>query len=153
MEEDLGWGGFRFTGYDRHAVITAFADFRENWDLSEERHTLPAGFVLPATVAENFDALAAGRSEVAHVFHDAKDGHIDFFEHLDALADDAQRSFLRSGHDDAAVEWHGLAKRNLRIAGAGRQVDEQVVEFPPEHLREMNCWMVRMIIGPRQMTG
>ena len=68
LEQDLGRGGFRFTGYDRHAIIAALADFRENWDLSEERHTLPAGFVLPATVAEDFDALAAGRSEVCLLY-------------------------------------------------------------------------------------
>ena len=68
MEEDLGWGGFRFTGYDRHAIIAALADFCENWDLSEERHTLPAGFVLPHGYVEGLYERHGGKLYVNRGF-------------------------------------------------------------------------------------
>ena len=79
-------------------------------------------------------------------------GHVDLLEHGDAFAHHAQRGFLRRGDDHAAVQRHGLAERELGVAGARRQVHQQIIQFAPVH-RVKNCWMVFMIIGPRQMTG
>jgi len=82
-------------------------------------------------VPEDFVALAVGGHEVAHVLDDAEDGDVDFLEHGDAFADDAEGGFLGCGDDDAAVERSGLAKGELGVAGAGREIDEEVIEFAP----------------------
>ena len=39
--------------------------------------------------------------------------------------------FLRGGYDDEAVEFEVLHDRERRVRGAGRQVDDEVVEFAP----------------------
>src|ERR1051325_5458307 len=117
-------------------LVAAFADFGEDRDFAEERDVLAAGFFVAAAVAEDFDALAARRGEVAHVLNDAEDGHVHFLEHADAFAHDAERSFLRGGDDHAAVERDGLAKGELSVAGAGRKIDEEIIEFAPRHAEE-----------------
>ena len=43
-----------------------------------------------AAVAEDFHALAAGGEIVTHVFHEAEERDVDFLEHRDALAHDAE---------------------------------------------------------------
>ena len=77
-------------------------------------------FRFAAPVAEQLDPISGGRRVVAHVLDQAENGHVHFVEHADAFADDTQRRFLRSGDNDTAIQRHGLAKGELRIARAGR---------------------------------
>ena len=43
---------------------------------------------------------------------------------------------LRAGDDDAAGQRHALGQAELGITGAGRQVDDQVVQLAPAHVGE-----------------
>ena len=71
-----------------------------------------------------------------HVLDDAEDRHADLLEHLDALLGVEQRDVLRRGHDHRAGHRHALRQRELDVAGAGRQVDDQVVEVLPVGLAQ-----------------
>src|SRR5208283_6182185 len=111
----------------------AFADFSENWHFTQERNVLPRGLGLTAAVTENFHALAVGRGEITHVFDKAENRHVDLLEHRDAFAHDAERRFLRRGHDKTAVQRHGLAQRELRVARARWQIHKQEIHLAPFH--------------------
>ena len=58
-------------------------------------------------------------------------GHADLLEHLEALARIDQRDVLRRGHDHRAGHRHLLRERQLDVAGAGRHVDDEVVDLAP----------------------
>ena len=131
LDEGLGGRAVGVGHGDGEAAVAAFADFGVKGDFAEEGNGLAGGFGAAAAVAEDFDAFAAGGGEVAHVLDDAEDGDIDFVEHADAFADDAEAGFLGSGDDDAAIEGNGLAKGKLGVAGAGREIDEEVIEIAP----------------------
>src|SRR6266403_2478826 len=110
-DEGLCGRTIRSGDYNGHATVTRFADFSEKRHFAEERELLALGLGFAPAVAEDFDALARGSGKVAHVFDDAEDGDVDLLEHGNALADHAQRGFLRGRHDHATVQWHSLAER------------------------------------------
>ena len=125
-----------FGGFDHHrnARIAAFADFGEQWNFAEECRALPLRLRRTASVAEDFDAVTIRRGEVAHIFHDAEDGHIHALKHRNAFAHHAERGFLRGGDNHAAIKRHRLAQRELCIARARRQIDQQIIQRAPVHL-------------------
>ena len=55
-------------------------------------------------------------------------------EHRDAARHVEQRDVLRRGDDDRAVERDLLRERQLRVAGAGRQIDDQEIERRPSRM-------------------
>ena len=76
--------------------------------------------------------MAAVRADVhAHVLDDSEHGHVDLLEHLEALAGVGQRDVLRRRDDHGARDRHALRERELDVAGAGRHVDDEVVEVAP----------------------
>src|SRR2546421_6617638 len=84
-------------------------------------------------MAENLDALALRSREVAHVFHNAEDGHVYLLKHGHTFSDHAKRSLLRRGHNHPAVQWDSLAQGKLSVAGAWRQIHQQKIQLPPIH--------------------
>ena len=60
-------------------------------------------------------------------------GTLHLVEHEDRLARVFQRDVGGRGHHDGAGDGGGLDQRELHIAGAGRQIDHQVIEFAPIH--------------------
>ena len=66
-----------------------------------------------------------------HVLDDAEHRHVDLFEHAQPFARIGKRDVLRRGDDDRTRERHPLGEGQLDIAGAGRQVDDEVVEIAP----------------------
>jgi hypothetical protein len=66
----------------------------------------------------------------------AQDRDSDLLEHLEALARVDERDVLGRGDDDGARDGHLLRERELDVAGAGRQVDHEVVEVAPLGLAE-----------------
>jgi len=120
----------------RHPPVAPLPNLGEQRDFPQKRDLLPLRLGLPAAVAKDFHPLPAGGGEVAHVFHNAKDGHIDLLEHPDPLAHHAQRRLLRGGHNHAPVQRHGLADRKLRIPGARRQIHHQHIQVAPFHFAE-----------------
>ena len=94
------------------------------------------GGLAAAAVAEDLFALAAvAADEVAHVLDDAEDRHVHLAEHRQALAGVDQRHVLRRRHDHRAGERHLLRQRQLRVAGAGREVDDHEIERRPTSRR------------------
>ncbi len=50
-----------------------------------------------------------------------------------ALRDVRQRDQRWCGHDDGSAYGHALDQAQLHIAGAGRQISDQVIELAPAH--------------------
>ena len=57
-----------------------------------------------------------------------------WLEHLDGLARILQGNIGGRGDDDRAGQRHRLGQRDRDVAGAGRQIDDEIVEFSPGHL-------------------
>ena len=97
--------------------------------------------------------VAALRADVdAHVLDDAEDRDADLLEHLEALARVEQGDVLRRGDDHRAGHRHLLRQGQLDVAGARRQVDDQVVEVVPV-VSLSSCSSAWVTIGPRQTMG
>ena len=67
----------------------------------------------------------------AHVLDNAENRNVDLLEHLEALARVHQRDVLRRGDDHRTGDRHALRQRQLNVASAGRQVDDEVIDFFP----------------------
>ena len=81
--------------------------------------------------------LAAVRTgERAHVLHDAEDGHVQALEHADGLAHVEQRHVLGRGDHHHAAQGQHLRERELGVAGAGRHVEDHVIERAPHDVLE-----------------
>ena len=67
----------------------------------------------------------------AHVLDDTQDGDLYLLEHLQPLAGIQQGDVLGGGDDDGPRDGHLLRQGQLGVAGARRQVDDQVVQIRP----------------------
>ena len=122
---------------DGAAFVAAFADGEFDGDLGEEGDAEAFGFMLAAAFAEDVVDVAVVRAdEVAHVFDEADDGDVHFGEHGSGFAGVDEGDLLRGGDDDGAVEGDGLDNGELDIAGAGGEVEDEVVEVVPGDLAE-----------------
>ena len=78
---------------------------------------------------------AAVRADrIAHVLHNAENGHVHHFGHLDGLSHDHAHQLLRAGHDDDAVHRQGLKNGQRHIAGSRRHVHKHEVHILPQDL-------------------
>ena len=90
-----------------------------------------------AAAAEDLGRLAAVRAdEGAHVLDEADDRDAHPLEHRERLLDVEEGDLLGRRHEDRAGDRHGLGQRQLRIRGARRQVDDEVVELAPVDVAE-----------------
>src|SRR5439155_26642402 len=80
--------------------------------------------------------LIARRNEVAHIFDQAKDGHVYFLEHGCRLARIDERDLLRRGHDNRAYQRNSLDNGELNITGARWQIEHKHVEFASFNLTQ-----------------
>ncbi len=48
----------------------------------------------------------------------------------------ARGDFLRGGDDDGGADVTDLGERQLRVAGAGREIHQEVVELAPLHVAQ-----------------
>ena len=55
---------------------------------------------------------------------------------VDALRASIKRDFLRRGHDDRTGERDRLHNRELNVAGAGRQIEHEIIELAPFDLSQ-----------------
>ena len=116
----------------RPAGVRLLADADVERQPAQERHVVVAAHLLRAALAEDVLGVPAVRADVdAHVLDDADDRDADLLEHLEPLARVDQRDVLRRGDDHRAGHRHLLRERQLDVAGAGRHVDDQVVEVAP----------------------
>src|SRR3546814_15507207 len=89
------------------------------------RHSRAAAF------AENVVAMIAAVVP-RHVFDDAEYRHLDTTEHLQALLCVEQCDFLRRGDNHRTADRNLLRQRQLDVASAGRQIDDQVFDIVPD---------------------
>ena len=121
----------------RHAGVTAEADPRVDRNLAEELGADLLREPLAAAVAEDLVVVTARRAlVVAHVLDDAEDRNLDLLEHRDALHDVDDRDLLRRRHHHRARDRDQLRQRELHVAGAGRQIADEVVELAPLDVAE-----------------
>src|SRR5438094_637907 len=116
----------------RHARVRLLPDRPLDGYRAQVRHPQPLGRTLGLAVVEHVVLLAAAVAhEPAHVLDQPQSRHVQPPEHLQRLEGDPQRRFLRGADDGDARERHRLGEGQRRVAGAGRQVDDQVVELIP----------------------
>ena len=60
-------------------------------------------------------------------------GMLSFLYIADRAAAVGERHLLRRRHDDRARDRHGLAEAQRDVAGAGRQIDDEIIEIDPAH--------------------
>src|SRR6478672_1189147 len=86
-----------------------------------------------AAMTKNLDSIAIRRGEKTHVLHNPKNRHVYFAEHGDTLPNHTERSFLGCGYNHAAIQGNRLAKGELRVTRAWRQVHQQKIQVAPVH--------------------
>src|SRR5205809_4714038 len=122
--------GIRY--HRRLARVGLAADRLVERQLAEQLGAVVAAHLLGPAGAENMALMAAFRADAGrHVLHHAEDRNADLPEPPEALARIDDRDVLRRGDDDGAGHRHFLGERQLDVAGAGGQVDHQVVEVTP----------------------
>src|SRR5712675_1368340 len=83
-------------------------------------------------MAEDVDGLGAvGAGERAHIFYYTEDFDVDLAKHFDGFADVGEGYGGGRGYYDRAGDCYGLDQRQLDVAGAGREIDDEMVEFAP----------------------
>src|SRR3569623_1207907 len=90
---------------------------------------------LAAALAEDVFGVPALAAEMnAHILDDAEHRYFDLLEHLEALAGVEQGIVLRRGDDHRAAHRYALRQSKLDVAGAGRQIDDEIIELVPVSL-------------------
>jgi hypothetical protein len=79
---------------------------------------------------------AVRASKSAHVLHHPQHLRLRLVEELHTPHRIPQRQVLRRGNPTRAIEQDRLRDRELHVAGTGRQVQDQEVEFGPRDLEE-----------------
>ena len=77
--------------------------------------------------------VTRGAGKPAHVFDDAKDRHLDLLHHPNAASGDFQADILWRADDNSAGQRKALRQRQLCVARAGGQIEDQIVELAPIH--------------------
>src|SRR5690606_5277805 len=95
------------------------------------RAVIPGHALRPASAKDVALVPAAGTDVEGHVLDHAEDRDADLLEHLQPLARVDECDVLRRGHDDGTRDRDLLRERELDIAGAGGQIDDEIVEVAP----------------------
>ena len=124
----------------RQPAVGLLAQRHRQRHLAEQRDLDLVREQLAAALAEELEALAARRGEAGHVLDHAGDLELDLVGHLGRAARDLLRGRLRRRDDHELRLRQQLGERHRDVAGARREVDQQVVELAPldvlEELRE-----------------
>ena len=142
------------------ALVADLAEADVQRDLAQERHAELLGLAAGAAAAEEVDALVARAArrglaprgpprpgaaavlevrlhvEEAHVLDHPQDRHLELAEHRQRADGVQQRHLLRRADDHGARQRQGLGEGQGDVAGAGGQVDDEVVELAPFDLVE-----------------
>ena len=123
------------------AAVAARPDRRVERDAAEVREVVLLGEGAAAAGPEDVVSRPAVRApEAGHVLDDAEDVGVVLAEHPEPLAGVVDGDLLGRGDDDGPGQGERLEDGQLGVAGARRQVDDQVVERPPldvlDELRE-----------------
>ena len=120
---------------DRLTVVTRLTDALHDGYLSQQGISLFCGEPLAPFFAEQVITVLRqlSRCEPGHVLHQSQDGYIHLVagEHADSLAGVGQCHLLWSAHDHRSGDGKGLYQCEVNVTGAGRQVDQEIVQFTP----------------------
>ena len=122
--------------HQRLAGVGVHAQVLGERHLAEQRHVELVGEQLAAALAEDREALAVGGGEAGHVLDHAEHLEVDLAGHLGGAAGDALRGRLRGRDDHDPRLRQQLGERHRDVAGARRQVEQQVVELLPGDVLE-----------------
>ena len=136
LADRLRGRGVGFVGGQRRAGVGVLAQRLGERDLAEQGHIELVGEELAAALAEDREALAARGREAGHVLDHAQQLEVDFLSHLGAAAGDRLRSGLRRGDDQDLGLGEQLGEGHGDVAGARREVEQQVVELAPGDVLE-----------------
>ena len=113
---------------------------------------LLGGFLAPTPAKQRTLLLTVRTDITAHVFNQANNRHPQLVAEIDGFANVRQSDLLRRGHDDRAGAGYGLGDTERFVAGPGRGINYQVIQFS-QSTSAMNCLMTPCFTGPRQMTA
>ena len=136
LADHLGGRGVRVLDHQGLALVGVLTELARERHLGEQGHVELVGEQLAAALAEDRDALAVGAGEGGHVLDHAEHLEIDLGGHLGGAAGDALRGRLGRGDDRDLCLRKQLGERHRDVAGAGWQVEQQVVELLPGHVLE-----------------
>ena len=99
---------------------------------TEQIDAILPGHGRPAALPEDVLLVPAMPAGIhAHVLDHAEHRDLDLLEHLEGLAGIQQRDVLGGRHDHGPAHRDALAERQLDVAGAGREVHDQIIHVPP----------------------
>lgn len=115
---------------DGFAGIAAQAGIGVERNFGEQRNIHFLGGESAAALAEDVELFAVV-FEVTHVFNDAENLFAHLFKHVDGFAGIFKSDIGRSGDDNGTGERGSLNESELDVAGARREIDDEIVEFAP----------------------
>src|SRR5437016_13288231 len=77
--------------------------------------------------------MPRGADQVAHVLGQADQVNLDLAKHLDGFTRVLEGNVGRRGNHDRTRQRYGLDQRESDVPGAGRQIDDEVIELTPFH--------------------
>lgn len=117
---------------DGRAFVSAGAGTDVDGNLPQKRHSEFFRFASATSFSKDVIDLSVGRTfEVTHVFDDAEDGCLDFFEESYSFAGIDKGNFLRGCDDDGSVEICCLHDGQLDVSRSGGQIKDQEVDVTP----------------------
>ena len=135
--ERLGFGKTGVGGDHGPPVVASDTDRRIDGNSPEERHSQLGGGLLRATFGKDVGLMVAmGTDEPAHVLHEPQHRDVHLVEHRLRLDGVGQGHVLRRGHYHRAADADLLRDGELDVAGAGRQIEDQVVQVTPAHVAQ-----------------
>src|SRR5438876_5083482 len=115
---------------NRRPVFGSRADAGIKRDLPEKLGPKKLGLRSCAAMTKDLAAVAVMRAqEIDHILDNAEHRHVDLSEHVEPLAGIEHCYVPRGRDDDRTCQGLLLGHRQLRVASAGRHVDDHDVEF------------------------
>ena len=125
-------GAFGSGQRDRQSAISTLANRGNELDGAEEGNFELGRGALRTALREDVDLLMTMRAgEVAHVLDDAENFDVNLGEHLKSFAGVLQADIAGRRDDDGACKRDRLNQRDDHVTGAGRQIDDEVIELAP----------------------
>ncbi len=119
------------------AQIAPLTDFWVEGNLTQQGQVELASQPLPASLPEDFHALATIRAyQIAHVLHNPQYRRIGHQKHFHAAHHIGEGHPLRRGDDHHPSQVDQLHQRQRHVAGAWGQIHHQVIQVLPGNFEE-----------------
>ena len=122
--------------HQRRSGVGMLAELLRERHLADQRHAEVVGQELAAALAEDRKSLTVGSGEAGHVLDHAEQLEVDLARHLGGAAGHRLGGRLGRGHDQHLRLGQELGEGHRDVAGAGRKVQQEVVELSPVDVLE-----------------